>query len=148
MEQLDINGNVSKIFKSEGRGRWRHIQSEPYKRETSSYKNVTRFELIGKRGESPLFHTRYFEIESGGYSTLEVHQHEHVVYVIKGSGSVRIGCRVHVVSVGDLIYISPGDAHQFLNHTEEGAFGFICMVNADRDKPVPVAGGEACAICE
>jgi ribulose-bisphosphate carboxylase large chain len=42
--------------------------------------------LSGKRGESQRFHVRYFEIAPGGYSTLEKHEHEHVVIPIRGRG--------------------------------------------------------------
>ena len=50
---------------------------------------ILRTELIGKHGESCAFHVRYFEVGPGGYSTLEKHQHEHVVIPIRGRGVVR-----------------------------------------------------------
>ena len=143
-----IFGNFSKIIKGSGEGRWKHIPQEPYKRETDSYKGVTRYELIGKRGETPLFHTRYFEIEKGGYSSYEKHQHEHVVMVIRGKGEVRLGCKYLALEKGDLVYISPDDSHQFLNPDSDVPFGFICMVNAERDIPVSLDGLETCEICE
>jgi hypothetical protein len=47
------------------------------------------------------------------------------------------------------VYIAAGDPHQFRN-AEDAAepFGFLCMVNAERDAPRPVAGSIACTICE
>jgi len=148
LEEKRISGNISKVFRAISPGRWKHIQSEPYKKDTSSYKGITRYELIGKRGESPLFHTRYFEIEKGGYSTYEKHEHEHVVMVVRGAGEVKLGCRHLELNEGDFAYISPSDPHQFLNPSSDEPFGFICTVNAERDRPVSMDGQESCAICE
>jgi len=143
-----LEGNVSKVFKSLTVGRWKHIEAEPYKKESGSYKGMTRFELVGKRGESPHFHTRYFEIDPEGYSSFEQHEHEHVVMVLRGSGQVRIGCDIIELAGGDLVYIRPNDPHQFLNTGSDEPFGFICMVNAERDRPVSVDGAESCEICQ
>jgi quercetin dioxygenase-like cupin family protein len=142
-------GNHSKVFRHAEGGGWPGIELEPYKSTTELWKGITRRELIGKRGESPDFHVRYFEIEAGGFSTLEKHHHEHVVIPIRGKGDVQFGCYVHHVGFGDVIYIAPDDPHQF--RTPEDAtepFGFICIVNARRDTPVSVDGLGACHICE
>jgi len=143
-----ISGNISKVFYSLSKGRWKHIQAESYKKDTSSYQGMSRYELVGKRGESLLFHTRYFEIEKGGFSTYERHDHEHVVMVVRGSGEVKLGCRHLNLAEGDVVYVRPGDGHQFLNRTSDEPFGFICIVNAERDRPVAIDGQESCAICE
>ena len=140
--------NISKIFRSTTKGDWNHIPLEPYKKDGGDYKGITRRELIGKRGESTRFHMRYFEIEKGGYSTLEHHEHEHVVYVVRGSGEVRLGCRIYDLKPGDVVYVSPDDPHQFLNPSGEEPFGFLCMVNAERDRAQAVDGSGFCEICE
>lgn len=140
---------VSRIFRAEGPGSWRHILPEPYKADTDSYQGMTRRELVGKRGENTRFHLRYFEIAPGGFSTLERHHHEHAVVVTRGLGEVRIGCRILPLSCGDVVYIAPDDPHQFLNPAENGEpFGFLCVVDAERDRPRPFAGEMSCAICE
>ncbi|MCB1053499.1 MAG: cupin domain-containing protein [Acidobacteria bacterium] len=142
-------GNISKIFRAMETGRWRYIDEEAYKKDTESYRGMTRRELIGKRGESTQFHLRYFEIEPGGYSTYEQHHHEHAVVVTRGSGEVRIGCRYLPAHCGDIIYVAPDDAHQFLNpDTNTEPFGFLCIVNAERDRPRAADGEAFCAICE
>lgn len=143
-----LNQNVSKIFRSNSAGDWQHIPVEAYKKNTDSYKGITRRELIGKRGESTDFHMRYFEIEKGGFSTLEKHQHEHAVMVVKGHGQVRIGCHISDIGPGDIVYVSPDDPHQFLNLDHEEPFGFLCIVNAERDRPQMVDGMGFCEICE
>ena len=39
--------------------------------------------------------------------------------------------------IRDRAYTAPGDTHQLRNHGDE-PFGFICVVAADRDRPVEV----------
>jgi ribulose-bisphosphate carboxylase large chain len=144
-----IEGNHSKVIRHDGCFDWPQVPLEPYKATSETWKGITRRELIGKRGESPRFHVRYFELEPGGYSTLERHAHEHVVLVLRGRGEARFGCELHRVGFGDLIYVAPDDPHQFLNpeHATE-PFGFLCIVNAERDRPRAVDGEETCRICE
>lgn len=144
-----VHGNHSKVIRHHGNFTWRDVPLESYKATTESWKGVTRRELVGKRGESPRFHVRYFELAPGGYSTLERHRHEHVVIPQRGRGEVRFGCYVYRVGFGDVVYIAPDDAHQFSNHDDaEEPFGFLCIVNAERDRPLAVDGLGACYICE
>ncbi|MCB1045233.1 MAG: cupin domain-containing protein [Acidobacteria bacterium] len=141
-------GTASKIFRSLSNGDWKYIPVEPYKKDSENYQGMTRRELVGKRGENTKFHLRYFEIDPGGYSTYEHHRHEHVVYVTRGEGEVRIGCRYLPVAPGDVIYVGPDDPHQFLNPHGPEPLGFLCVVDADRDRPVEVDGAGFCEICE
>lgn len=144
-----IEGNHSKVIRHEGGFSWKDVAIEPYKATTELWRGVTRRELIGKRGETPRFHVRYFELEPGGYSTLEKHRHEHVVIPIRGRGEVRLGCYLYRVGFGDVVYVAPDDPHQFLCPEDaDGSFGFLCLVNAERDRPTAVDGLGACEICE
>lgn len=143
------HGNVSKVIRAAGPHAWQGIPLEAYKPTTDTYKGVTRRELVGKRGESPRFHVRYFEVEPGGFTTWEKHEHEHVVIVQRGTGHAVVGTQAHAVTVGDIVYVSPSDPHQFrcpVKATEP--FGFLCLVNAERDRPVPVEGYGLCEVCE
>jgi quercetin dioxygenase-like cupin family protein len=81
----------------------------------------------------------YFEIGSGGFSTLEHHAHEHGVIVLRGRGQVHLGGTWHEVGIGDVVYIAPHEIHQLRNVSEE-PFGFLCIVDAERDRPVVVGG--------
>ncbi|MBI3506864.1 MAG: cupin domain-containing protein [Proteobacteria bacterium] len=144
-----IQGNHSKVIRFLGGFDWKDVPLEDYKADTDTWKGISRRELSGKRGESTRFHVRYFEITPGGFSTLEKHQHEHVVIPIRGVGEAQAGCYIWKVSFGDVVYVSPSDPHQFrcpADATEP--FGFLCMVNAERDKPTSVDGIGFCHICE
>src|SRR5205807_1072774 len=82
----------SKVLKFGG-FRWDGIPVREYKTGDVPYRDVTRQTLLGEgAGEEPFnFVTRYFEIQPGGYSTLERHQHPHAVVVIRGRGRVTLG---------------------------------------------------------
>jgi quercetin dioxygenase-like cupin family protein len=92
--------------------------------------------LLGAAGEPAAFQLRYFEIAPGGFSSHERHRHTHAVLVVRGHGRVRIGGRSRAVGPMDFIYIPPGTPHQFRAGREP--FGFVCPVDAVRDRPRPV----------
>lgn len=134
----ELNGeNVSKFFRHLGNFEWNHIQAADYKSEGDSWRDVSRRVFVGESGESPRFHVRYFEVAQGGHSTLEQHLHEHVVVVMRGQGHAIIGEKRLRLAFGDVVYVCPDEVHQFSNSDPE-PFGFLCMVNAERDRPRPV----------
>jgi ribulose-bisphosphate carboxylase large chain len=144
-----IEGNHSKVIRHAGDFDWRGVLPEAYKEDSATWVGMSRRELIGKRGESPRFHVRYFEIAPGGHSTLEKHAHEHVVSPLRGRGEARFGCTSYRVGFGDVVYVAPNDPHQFSAPADAvEPFGFLCIVNAERDSPVPTDGLGACVICE
>lgn len=135
-------GNRSALYRHKGGCRWGGIEDERYKLEGGGWADVVRRVLIGTHGESTRFHVRYFEISPGGFSSLERHGHEHVVICIKGAGVVRTGRRKRNMGFLDTLYISPDTVHQLSNPFSE-PFGFLCVVNAERDRPVVLTeGGE------
>jgi quercetin dioxygenase-like cupin family protein len=77
---------------------------------------------------------RYFEMAAGGYSTLERHEHMHAVMILRGHGQCLVGDEVRPVKQFDLVTIPSMTWHQF-RATEGEPLGFLCMVNALRDKP-------------
>jgi len=144
-----LAGNHSKVIRHDGAFGWEGVPLEAYKATAETWAGITRRELVGKRGESARFHVRYFEIAPGGHSTLEKHEHEHVVVPLRGQGEARFGNYVYKVGFGDVVYVAPGDPHQFRNPEEaEEPFGFLCLVNAERDAPQPTDGLGACYVCE
>lgn len=130
-----VKTNRSAFYRHKGQCRWEGIQDEQYKIEDGGWADVVRRVLIGNHGESSKFHVRYFEISPGGFSSLERHRHEHVVICIRGEGFVRTGQKKRKMKFLDTIYISPDAAHQLSNPFDE-PFGFLCIVNADRDRPI------------
>ncbi|MCC6346380.1 MAG: cupin domain-containing protein [Nitrospirales bacterium] len=129
--------SASRINRHKGNYTWSGIQTESYKPKGGSWLDIARNVLIGNQGETARFHFRYFEIAPGGFSSLELHRHEHVVVCIRGRGKVRMGSKRYTLGYLDTAYIAPDTAHQLSNPFHE-PFGFFCVVNARRDKPKPV----------
>lgn len=112
--------------------RWEGVDVLAYKDEGSApFKAITRqllFQSPELAGE-----LRYFEIQPGGHSTLERHQHVHAVMILNGSGACLVGDAVREISERDLIFIPPMTWHQF-RATDAEPLGFLCLVNRDRDR--------------
>ena len=85
--------------------------------------------LIGDAEGAHNFALRYFEIEPGGWSSLDQHTHDHGVVILRGQGNVLIGGAETQVSFGDVVYIPPREVHQLRNSGEE-PLGFLCVVPA------------------
>jgi quercetin dioxygenase-like cupin family protein len=127
------------LYTHKGNLRWKGVRDELYKTEGGEWSNIVRRVLIGSHGETAKFHVRYFEIASGGCSSLERHRHEHVVICVRGEGTVQTGEKRSTMKYMDTLYISPDTVHQ-LSNPFEAPFGFLCIVNAKRDKPKIVRG--------
>ncbi len=131
-EKLDEKGKVR--FLKFDDYKWEGIEIKKYKDESNTWLDVCRQVIAGKYGERTKFHLRYFEIAPGGYSTLEKHKHEHVVICVRGKGKAIAGNEVYEMSFMDVLYIGSNVVHQFVNDSDE-PFGFLCIVDAKRDKP-------------
>jgi quercetin dioxygenase-like cupin family protein len=134
---------TSKVLKFD-RYRWDSVGLREYKSGEVRFKGITRQTLLGEGdGEEPLnFLTRYFEVEPGGYSSLERHDHPHAVVILRGAGRVLLGAESHAVQPFDCVFVSPGTAHQFQAAQAE-PLGFLCVVDRRRDRPVAVEPDEA-----
>lgn len=113
--------------------RWQDVAFLPYKEEGAApFKSVTRQVLFH---EAELgCELRYFEVAPGGHSTLERHHHVHGVMILRGAADVLVGTEVRAVGAHDLVYIPAMTWHQFRTRGAE-PMGFLCMVNAERDRP-------------
>ncbi|MEA2872120.1 MAG: S-methyl-thioxylulose 5-phosphate methylthiotransferase [Hyphomicrobiales bacterium] len=113
--------------------RWEGVEMRPYKEdERALYKTITRQVLFSDpdmAGE-----LRYFEVAPGGFSTLERHQHMHGVLILRGRGQCLVENEVKQLETRDLVTVPPMTWHQF-RATAEEPLGFLCMVDAQRDKP-------------
>ncbi|HLC17258.1 MAG TPA: RuBisCO large subunit C-terminal-like domain-containing protein [Thermodesulfovibrionia bacterium] len=117
---------------------WDGRKPEVYKHtEHMDFRSVKRHELIGKNREKTRFDLRYFEIAPGGYSSLEKHIHEHVIIGARGTGHLLCGNDSFILEVNDIAYVPPCETHQLRNESDE-PFGFYCIVDHERDKPVVV----------
>ncbi|MEM1546514.1 MAG: cupin domain-containing protein [Candidatus Methanomethylicia archaeon] len=68
---------------------------------------------------------RLFTIDTGGYTPLEKHMHEHEVYVLKGRGLVKSGGREAIIEPGSVVFIPSFEEHQFINIGDE-PLQFLC----------------------
>jgi mannose-6-phosphate isomerase-like protein (cupin superfamily) len=113
--------------------RWDGVDELPYKEDARAlFKSITRQVLFS----DPAMHgeLRYFEVAPDGFSTLERHEHMHAVLILRGSGHCLVGDEVRPVATRDLVTVPPMTWHQF-RATKGEPLGFLCMVNAARDKP-------------
>jgi quercetin dioxygenase-like cupin family protein len=114
-------------------GRWAGVELLHYKAEGSApFREITRQVLF--QAPELACELRYFEIQPGGYSTLERHEHAHAVMVQRGRGQVLVGLEVFDLHEHDLVHIPALTWHQFRAPVDT-PLGFLCMVNRDRDRP-------------
>lgn len=121
------------VRKAQGPGRWAGVEVHAYKQPGGApFRDVTRQALF--RDPALAAEWRYFEVAPGGHSTLERHQHMHAVMILEGRGVCLTGDALHAVAPHDLVSIPAWTWHQF--RASEGApLGFLCLVNAERDRP-------------
>jgi mannose-6-phosphate isomerase-like protein (cupin superfamily) len=112
---------------------WDEVDRRPYKEdERALFRSVSRQVLFS----DPELHgeLRYFEVAAGGFTSLERHQHMHAVVVLRGRGHCLIGREVRRLEPNDLVTVPPWTWHQF-RATADEPLGFLCLVNAERDRP-------------
>ncbi len=113
--------------------RWDAVAHQPYKEDGSApFRDISRQVLFHQ--DDLACELRYFEMDAGGYSTLERHEHAHAVMILRGHGEYLLGDDVHAAKPFDLVTIPSWTWHQFRASNQE-PFGFLCMVNVLRDKP-------------
>lgn len=141
-ERRNVPARASRVCRHRGDFSWRGTKAERYKIVQGGWAQVSRTVLLGNRGEKARFSVRYFEIAPGGYSSLEKHAHEHFVLVVRGRGLVRVGKKREALSFMDCLYIGPNVPHQLTNPYDE-PFGFFCVVDAQRDRPILLGSARA-----
>lgn len=68
---------------------------------------------------------RLFRIAVGGFTPLEKHEHEHEVYMLRGTASVCGADKETTVTAGNVIFIASNEQHQFKNTGNE-LVEFLC----------------------
>ena len=114
---------------------WEGIELHPYKDNDGnpSFKDVTR-QTIFKEDKANGLEVRYFEIAASGYTSLEKHEHTHIVVPIRGSGSCLVANTVTELRIHECVYVPSWAWHQF-RASEAEPLGFLCLVNVERDRP-------------
>lgn len=106
----------------------------PYKEDGGThFKSITRQTLFEGDGNLAV-ELRYFEVAPGGHSTLERHEHQHLVTIARGCGQVLVGDQVYDVNHLDVVHVPPMTWHQFRANRDQ-PLGFLCVVSCERDKP-------------
>lgn len=128
------------------RFRWPEVEPRSYKpagdeQRGMGWRGISRHTLARGPDLPAGFEARYFEFEPGGYSSLERHRHAHFVIVIRGAGRALIGDRVFDCAPFDALHVPPHTPHRWINDGTE-PFGYICTVDAERDRPVPLSDAE------
>jgi mannose-6-phosphate isomerase-like protein (cupin superfamily) len=128
-----MNSSPPPVHRKARHYRWDGVAVMPYKEDAQAlFKSITRQVLFADRHQGS--ELRYFEVAPGGFSSLERHEHTHNVLILRGCGHCLVGREVREVATHDLIAVPPMTWHQF-RATGEEPLGFLCMVNAARDKP-------------
>src|SRR3990172_10791929 len=89
--------------------RWYGIDPRAYKFSAGDHRGmgwrgVTRFTLGRPPAVPSRLELRYFELEPGGYSSLEKHTHLHLIVALRGKGKALVGGDVYGFEPFDLVY--------------------------------------------
>ena len=130
--------------KDHGPYTWPEVECEAYKQGQEAgreWKSIIRQVLVGKRAEETGFHLRYFEIEPGGYSSLEKHAHAHVVIAVRGQGRVILNDQASEMQALDTVYVAPWTPHQFLAGDDGPLWFFLHRRCRARPSPGRLSAG-------
>ena len=83
--------------------------------------------VISEKDGADNFSMRVFEVEPGGHSPYHSHPFEHQVFILEGIGTLVQGDKEFRCSKGDVIFIAPGEEHQFKNPSD-ARMEFICLI--------------------
>jgi len=83
--------------------------------------------LVGEPDGAPSFSMRQFEVAPGGHTARHTHAYEHEVFVLEGVGMAFAEGREHPLRPGMVVYVRPGEEHQFRN-TGSGPLKFLCLI--------------------
>lgn len=114
--------------------RWESSDLLAYKENSDTFRDVTR-QVLSDASHGQGTSLRYFEVGPGGWTTLEKHEHTHVVVPIRGRGAALVVDRVVPLALHDVVFVPSWGWHQF-RAADDGPLGFLCAVTVQRDRPV------------
>jgi len=81
--------------------------------------------LISPKDGAPTFTMRLIRIEASGEIPEHSHPWEHEIFILKGSGKIRVNETIYNVSEGNAVLIPPDAPHEYHADTE---MLFICLI--------------------
>jgi len=94
---------------------YRHVPAQPVLEEPG----VTVRWLVSELDEAPRYALRLYEMAPGSASTAHTHYWEHQVFVLAGRGIVIAGGEEAQIGEGDMVYVPPGERHQFVDRDRQ-----------------------------
>ena len=85
-----------------------------------------RWLITGDDG-APNFSMRHFELAPGGSTPRHAHDWEHEVFILGGNGFVVRNGEDVPLREGDLVFIPPGEEHQFKS-APDATLALICLI--------------------
>ncbi len=118
-------GVLHRFTGEQGNYAWEGVEVETY--DMGGAVGGSRQVVIGKRDGAVNFGMRYYEIAPGGQTSFDRHDHDHGVYVLRGTARLLMGWEMYEIGPGDIVYIPPNEQHQFENTGDE-PLSFLCAV--------------------
>lgn len=95
--------------------------------EMEGAKNVKVRWLISDKDNAKIFAMRLFEIGKEGFTPYHTHDWEHEVFVLEGSGEVKIGDKIYPIKKDSVVFIDPGVQHNFKN-LGDSTLKILCLI--------------------
>lgn len=108
---------------------------KPYPVYGEGDKAVLKTILVGPRDGFPGY-LREFTLGPGANTPYHQHDWYHVVYILEGSGAVKIEGSDHPLRQGSVVHAPAGKIHGFFN-TGKTTMRFLCLVPETGDKYSP-----------
>ena len=90
--------------------------------------------LITEAAGATNFSMRHFEVDPGGCTPRHRHDWEHEVFVLAGEGHVLCDDETRRFKKNDVIFVAPGEMHQFTNDGT-GKVELLCLIPlSDKDR--------------
>src|SRR5438270_14094692 len=117
--------------------RWKGIEPRDYRERAGQergmgFRGVARHTLAEGQELPARFELRYFELEPGGYSSLEKHRHAHFVVALRGSGRALVGEVLFAVEQFAAVSVACGSPQRRL-YLGAQPFVFICPLYSISD---------------
>ncbi len=95
--------------------------------------------LVSREDGAENYYMRMFAMKPGAHIRGHYHPWEHEIFVLSGSGRVRVGSKTYDVGEGYVVYIPPNVEHEYW--AGEDGMRFLCIIPSrataeEREEPV------------